>query len=142
MSQRDASHPYAGLFQSQDWMVNAACRPDNRPPWISEYDWTNMFFPERGESSAEAEEICGFCPAVDNCLSYGMSEKFGIWGGLRTSQRRRLGQWDADVVTEAETILASDQALFSLPAVAAPKAVPRARRKRRAAVDVEQLGLF
>ena len=37
-----------------------------------------------------ARAICAGCPVVDPCLAAGMSERFGMWGGLAPSERRRL----------------------------------------------------
>lgn len=52
----------------------------------------DLFFPERGASSAEAKEVCRGCVVKAECLEYAIvnQEKFGIWGGLSERQRRRL----------------------------------------------------
>ena len=31
--------------------------------------------------------ICEECPAIDECIGVGMSEQYGVWGGLRASER-------------------------------------------------------
>lgn len=51
-----------------------------------------VFFPEPGESAASAKSICGECDVRERCLLYALEqdEKFGIWGGLTASERRRL----------------------------------------------------
>jgi WhiB family redox-sensing transcriptional regulator len=67
---------------ADDWTEQAACRgmdPD-------------LFFPERGHSTAEAKAVCGSCPVRDTCLDEALarSERFGIWGGKSERERRRL----------------------------------------------------
>jgi len=51
-----------------------------------------LFFPERGESTREAKEVCKGCSVREDCLEYALSngEKFGIWGGLSERERRRI----------------------------------------------------
>ena len=52
----------------------------------------DLFFPERGESTREAKEICRGCDVREVCLEYALTagEKFGIWGGLSERERRRI----------------------------------------------------
>jgi Transcription factor WhiB len=33
---------------------------------------------------------CDHCPVVEECLTLGLSEQYGVWGGLLPSERRRL----------------------------------------------------
>lgn len=51
-----------------------------------------LFFPERGASTAEAKEVCRTCVVKDECLDFALStgEKFGVWGGLSERERRRI----------------------------------------------------
>ncbi len=74
----------------QLWKLDGACRSAD----------PETFFPTRGEMDliAKAKRICNGCPVKDECLAYGMEEKFGVWGGTSEkerrgirSQRRRLG---------------------------------------------------
>jgi WhiB family redox-sensing transcriptional regulator len=50
-----------------------------------------MFFPEKGGSTAEAKAVCARCDVRQQCLDYALDngERFGIWGGLSERQRRR-----------------------------------------------------
>lgn len=62
------------------WRDAAACRgvdPD-------------LFFPERGEPTNAAKEVCAGCPVSDECLEFALStvERHGIWGGMSERQRR------------------------------------------------------
>jgi WhiB family redox-sensing transcriptional regulator len=52
----------------------------------------DLFFPERGQSCAEAKAICVSCAVRSECLEYALAkpEKFGIWGGLSERERRRI----------------------------------------------------
>lgn len=65
-----------------EWRISANCRgvdPD-------------LFFPERGESTREAKEVCRGCVVREDCLDYVLrtGEKFGIWGGLSQRELNRV----------------------------------------------------
>jgi WhiB family redox-sensing transcriptional regulator len=65
-----------------DWQERAAClgaSPD-------------LFFPERGASTAEAKAVCASCDVREDCLAHALDhgEKHGIWGGLSERERRRI----------------------------------------------------
>ena len=64
------------------WHVDAACRGANQ----------DIFFPERGESTAPAKAVCATCPVAAECLQYAVDEliKYGIWGGKSERERRTL----------------------------------------------------
>lgn len=53
---------------------------------------TNIFYPERGDGSREAKEICGSCVLRAACLEEALNnnEIYGIWGGLSPAQRRKI----------------------------------------------------
>lgn len=50
------------------------------------------FFPERGEPTGPAKDVCRGCTVREACLEYALAagEKFGIWGGMSERERRRL----------------------------------------------------
>jgi WhiB family redox-sensing transcriptional regulator len=52
----------------------------------------DLFFPERGESAAEAKAVCASCMVRTECLEFALEhkERFGVWGGLSEYERRRL----------------------------------------------------
>jgi WhiB family redox-sensing transcriptional regulator len=52
----------------------------------------DLFFPARGDSTAEAKAVCQGCDVRLLCLEYALanSEKFGIWGGMSERERRRI----------------------------------------------------
>lgn len=62
------------------WMNKAACRGSN----------TNMFYPNPGEPSTPARQICDTCPVAVECLEYAINngERYGIWGGTPVRKRR------------------------------------------------------
>lgn len=55
------------------WMEHAACRGCGPA----------LFFPTRGESTAQAKAVCASCPVQPQCLEHALQagEKFGTWGG-------------------------------------------------------------
>ena len=53
----------------------------------------DLWFPEKGESSRRARQVCRSCPVATECLDYalGAGERlYGVWGGLSEQERRRL----------------------------------------------------
>lgn len=51
-----------------------------------------VFFPEKGGSTARAKMICRGCEVRGECLEYALErdERFGVWGGLSERERRRM----------------------------------------------------
>jgi len=53
---------------------------------------TALFFPKPGRRDpaavAEAKSVCAGCSVSRRCLSVGMAEEHGIWGGLTAAERR------------------------------------------------------
>jgi WhiB family redox-sensing transcriptional regulator len=76
LPQAELTNPYG------DWRLSANCRGVD----------PNVFFPERGESTKEAKEICRACVARIACLEYAVVNciAVGIWGGEPGSGRRSL----------------------------------------------------
>lgn len=72
----------AGIDARAPWQDRARCRDVD----------VDAFFPERGESSREAKEICAACPVRIECLNYALhnDERHGVWGGMTERERRRL----------------------------------------------------
>lgn len=71
-----------GYDMSLDWKQAGSCVGVN----------PNLFFPERGQSTLEAKEVCRTCVIREACLEYALSavEKHGIWGGMSERERRRI----------------------------------------------------
>ena len=76
-----------GFGKSQEvdntWITRAACA--GLP--------TEWFFPlKTNRNLFDGREICALCPVTQECLDYSvaMNIEFGIWGGKREFQRKRL----------------------------------------------------
>lgn len=50
----------------------------------------DLFFPNRGESTSAAKDVCGACPVAEECLDYALrlNIRHGIWGGKSERERR------------------------------------------------------
>lgn len=64
------------------WMQQAACAQVGGDLW----------FPEKGESTADAKRVCFSCSVSAECLEYALATKdrFGVYGGLSERERRKL----------------------------------------------------
>lgn len=70
------------VAEEQPWMTAAACRGLD----------PELFFPERGASTACAKAVCANCVVRLECLDYAMENRIniGIFGGKSARQRRKL----------------------------------------------------
>jgi WhiB family redox-sensing transcriptional regulator len=52
----------------------------------------DMFFPDRGGSTAAAKATCALCSVRQQCLDYALAnhERYGIWGGVSERDRRKI----------------------------------------------------
>jgi WhiB family redox-sensing transcriptional regulator len=73
--------------RDDSWYHSAACRGMA----------TSLFFPEvvspepgRPDPAAvaEAKAVCARCPVREACLSVGLREEHGVWGGFTAGERR------------------------------------------------------
>jgi WhiB family redox-sensing transcriptional regulator len=64
------------------WTQHAKCRSVD----------PDLFFPERGENTEAAKQVCAGCPVQAECLEYALAttQKFGVWGGTSERERRRM----------------------------------------------------
>lgn len=62
------------------WEDDAACRGASPAP----------FFPEQGQTAAQAKEVCARCPVRQQCLAANLGEREGVWGGTTPAERRRI----------------------------------------------------
>lgn len=70
------------LLERPTWMAEANCRgldPD-------------LFFPQRGQPTEQAKQVCRACDVQAECLTYAVNhgEKFGTWGGMSERERRKI----------------------------------------------------
>lgn len=69
---------------------------DGRPRWQYRAAClgmeTDLFYPSRGESTAEARSVCQDCDVQAECFAHaiGNREKHGVWGDTSERQRRRI----------------------------------------------------
>ena len=80
---------YTAIFEAMpklpEWIADAPC---------SQAD-PELFFPDAHESRANvalAKRVCAACPVRQECLEWALDrgEKFGIYGGLTSTQRRKV----------------------------------------------------
>ncbi|MGH2753893.1 MAG: WhiB family transcriptional regulator [Actinomycetota bacterium] len=66
----------------KDWQERGACRGID----------VDLFFPVVEHEAVEAKAICSMCPVQSRCLEFSIAagERFGIWGGLTTQERKDL----------------------------------------------------
>lgn len=71
-------------YRDLDWSEQAACAGTS----------PNIFFPPDTEQRKlsfgyyqQAKAICHACPVTNECLTYGLKEPFGVWGGLTPRER-------------------------------------------------------
>jgi WhiB family redox-sensing transcriptional regulator len=70
---------------SDPWRERAACRDA-----LGGNFFPDLYHYRGGSEIAAAKAICATCPVRKHCLSAGLNEAFGIWGGLTTEERRQL----------------------------------------------------
>jgi WhiB family redox-sensing transcriptional regulator len=70
---------------SDPWTERAACRDAPGGDFFAD-----TYPSRRSAEIATAKAICAKCPVSKQCLSAGLNEDFGIWGGLTAQERRRL----------------------------------------------------
>jgi WhiB family transcriptional regulator, redox-sensing transcriptional regulator len=66
------------------WQEHAACADAD----------AELFFANEEDLQREALAYCGSCPVRSACLEHAIatSEQYGIWGGVREQDRRRLSR--------------------------------------------------
>jgi WhiB family transcriptional regulator, redox-sensing transcriptional regulator len=72
------------LVTSTTWQDEAACA--DAP--------AELFFSNDEEDQREALALCEACPVRSECLEHALAtnEQYGIWGGVREQDRRRLNR--------------------------------------------------
>lgn len=77
----------------QPWMDAALCAQVD-PELFFEQATTHYESKPNGTRETKAKSICDRCPVQGECLEYAIAhdERYGIWGGMTYSERRRLQQ--------------------------------------------------
>ena len=62
-----------------------------------------LFFPEKGGSTALGKRVCAQCPVATQCLDCALArgERFDIWGGKSERERRAMEGYGADPASGA-----------------------------------------
>lgn len=70
------------MASNEQWQDLAACRE------IA----VELFFPPAEQESDVAKAVCAECTVRQPCLEFALAEgeRFGIWGGLSSQERRSL----------------------------------------------------
>lgn len=73
-----------GDGQDLGWMAEALCAQTD----------PDIFYPEKGGSTAPATSICNNCSVRAECLEYAVSNdiRHGIWGGTSDNDRKRIAR--------------------------------------------------
>jgi WhiB family redox-sensing transcriptional regulator len=73
-----------GMLAPEEWTRSALC---------AQVD-PDLFTPDKNDSTQPAKAICARCTVADECLTWAfenaMHKTDGIYGGLTSSERRRL----------------------------------------------------
>lgn len=75
------------------WFEDAACQ--NADP--------SDFFPDSPHDvPAAAQLLCMICPVFDACLTYGLTQRHGVWGGMSEAERDRIRKRKGIVLHEPD----------------------------------------
>lgn len=74
----------AGGRSDRAWMEDALCAQTD----------PDIFYPEKGGSTAPATSVCNNCSVRAECLEYAVSNdiRHGIWGGTSDNDRKRMAR--------------------------------------------------
>lgn len=72
------------LIEPEPWMQDALCAQTD----------PDVFFPEKGGTSAPAKSICAGCDVRPECLHYAVrtQQRHGVWGGTSERDRAKLAK--------------------------------------------------
>ncbi len=75
-----------GTADTEDlgWMQEALCAQTD----------PDIFYPEKGGSTAPATSVCNSCSVRGECLEYAVTNdiRHGIWGGTSDNDRKRMAR--------------------------------------------------
>jgi len=74
--------PYEPATTPLPWMDEGLCAQTD----------PEAFFPESGQSTIPAKNVCRTCPVRHECLEYALTHhiRYGVWGGLSERERRPI----------------------------------------------------
>ena len=92
MSAQTVDNPQQDADDDADgfWQARSACAEANWSAYTDVPHDPETFFPKRmeGGQCAPAKSLCQQCPVRTQCLTAGMRESTGVWGGLSEKERR------------------------------------------------------
>ena len=82
------------MASGEEWQDLGACR--TLP--------VEIFFPPAEQEAEEAKSVCAVCEVRQLCLEFALAagERFGIWGGLTTQERRSLAAKRRNLARQAK----------------------------------------
>jgi WhiB family redox-sensing transcriptional regulator len=105
-NQRSCTHRIADAIAAlyQEVIVDAPITPrtlfqrvcTGTPSWYAEAECKgldpSLFYPDRGESTDEAKQVCAQCPVATECAEHALAtqERNGVWGGTSERQRKAM----------------------------------------------------
>ncbi|MCI5825458.1 MAG: WhiB family transcriptional regulator [Arcanobacterium sp.] len=80
----DLGYGTIGGISDRSWMEDALCAQTD----------PDIFYPEKGGSTAPATSVCNNCSVRAECLEYAVSNdiRHGIWGGTSDNDRKRIAR--------------------------------------------------
>lgn len=72
--------PQPAPDDTHDWREQSLCRQVD----------PELFFGEPGANPNAARRVCAACPVTAECLTAGINEQWGIWGGTTYYERRQM----------------------------------------------------
>jgi WhiB family transcriptional regulator, redox-sensing transcriptional regulator len=75
-----ALEPLLAWMRERPWIADALCAQTD----------PELFFPEKGGSTADAKRVCAACPVRAQCEADAVrnNEGYGVWGGSVREDRR------------------------------------------------------
>jgi len=86
----------------EEWVEEATCRQVG----------TELFFPPDDKPVPRdfylrAKKVCRQCPVKDDCLDYGLDERYGVWGMTTPRERARIRE--AQETTDRATMASRER---------------------------------
>ncbi|MDD7464898.1 MAG: WhiB family transcriptional regulator [Actinomycetaceae bacterium] len=80
----DLGYGTVGGVSDRSWMEDALCAQTD----------PDIFYPEKGGSTAPATSVCNNCLVRAQCLEYAIANdiRHGIWGGTSDNDRKRIAR--------------------------------------------------
>ena len=86
-------------MEGPSWHKQAVCKGIGFSVFYGAKESTPMTGPE----IARGKQVCGACPVRRECLEFGLTEGYGLWGGYTKPERARalFALGDVDTIMQA-----------------------------------------